>query len=116
MSPFGALLRYYRELSGLSQEEIAHQLSLDSKTISAIETGRRKPPPGDQLRKLSAALKLTPDESQELVEVADNSNYVLRIPRDVSPRTVQALNKLVKSSYSLECEQVAAIEAMLERR
>ncbi|MCM3473637.1 MULTISPECIES: helix-turn-helix domain-containing protein [Brevibacillus] len=40
---FGAVLRRYRKLRNLSQEELALQSNLDRTYISLLETGKRSP-------------------------------------------------------------------------
>lgn len=40
---WGAMLKHYREQSGLSQEQLAQRINYSSAQIASVETGRRKP-------------------------------------------------------------------------
>jgi transcriptional regulator with XRE-family HTH domain len=42
MEGFGERLRYYRELSGLSQEQLAVKAGTNSSTVAKIESGRTR--------------------------------------------------------------------------
>ena len=116
MTPFGALLRYFREDRGVSQHEMARRLSEDSKLISAIETGRRRPPKGEELQRIRDALLLSEAEFKQLSEAAEHSGYTLRIPREISPRGLQLAHRLVNSLGGLRQDQLTAIQMILERR
>ena len=114
MTPFGALLRYYREERGLSQFEMARQLSVDSKYISSIETGRRRPPSSELMSALYATLRLTEDQQSQLKMAAQNSSYVIRIPRSISPIGLQLVHRLVRCLEGLRPDQISAIQAFIE--
>ena len=55
---FGALLRRYREVAGLSQEELADRAGLTAKGVGALERGERQRPYPQTLRQLADALGL----------------------------------------------------------
>lgn len=116
MTPFGALLRYYREVRGYSQQRIAQRISSDSKIISAIETGRRLPPEGDDFERLCAALNLSEDERRKLGQAAQESSYIIRISREETPRNIQFIHRVVKSLGDLGPEQVSMIEDLIQGR
>jgi transcriptional regulator with XRE-family HTH domain len=50
----GALLRHHREAVRWTVEEAAAELECDASKISRIETGHRKPMPGDMIKLLTA--------------------------------------------------------------
>ena len=54
-------VRRLRELSALSQRELAARAKLSVTTVNRIEIGRRKPMP-KTVRKLAEALGVTPEE------------------------------------------------------
>ena len=54
-------IRRLRELRALSQRELATQAKLSVTTVNRIEVGLRKPMP-KTVRKLAAALQVTPEE------------------------------------------------------
>ena len=56
-----ANVRRLRELSALSQRELAARARLSVTTINQIETGKRKPMP-KTIRKLAESLGVTPGE------------------------------------------------------
>lgn len=114
MTPFGALLRYYRQERGLTQQEMARQLSVDSKHISSLETGRRRPPELDELEKVFSALQLTQSQRDKLRTAAQDSAYLIRIPREVSPLGLQLAHHLVRSLRGMRPEQITAIQALIE--
>ena len=116
MTPFGALLRYFREDRGISQHEMGRRLAEDSKLVSAIETGRRRPPKGEKLRRIRDVLLLSEAEFNQLSEAAEHSGYTLKIPREISPRRLQLAHRLVNSLGGLQQDQLTAIQAILERR
>lgn len=79
-NPIGDRLRLAREMSGLSQGQVAKLLGLHRPTISEIEAGRRKVS-SDELAKLSEIYKVSiswltqvrdeiTDTQQERVELA----------------------------------------------
>jgi non-specific serine/threonine protein kinase len=55
---FGALLRHYRALAGLTQEERAERARLSARGISALESGERTAPRRDTVHLLAEALGL----------------------------------------------------------
>ncbi|WP_345106617.1 helix-turn-helix domain-containing protein [Streptomyces drozdowiczii] len=52
---FGALLRHYRELAGLSQEALGLKIGFSKSQVAMVERGQR-PPKGDFVPKADAAL------------------------------------------------------------
>jgi predicted ATPase/DNA-binding XRE family transcriptional regulator len=64
---FGARLRRLREVSGLSQEELAHRAGLTPNAIGALERGERRRPYPNTVRALADALDLDGAERTELI-------------------------------------------------
>lgn len=58
-SPFGALLRQFREAAGLSQEQLAERTGLSQRGISDLERGLRTAPRPETFRMLADGLDLT---------------------------------------------------------
>ncbi|GAC1394914.1 MAG: tetratricopeptide repeat protein [Chloroflexota bacterium] len=57
----GDLLRRYREQAGLTQEDLAERAEMSVRALIYLERGLHRPYP-DTLRRLAAALALTPEE------------------------------------------------------
>lgn len=67
---FGALLRRYRKMAGLTQEELAERALLSAYTVSALERGSSQSPRKDTLDLLADALGLAPPERAALAAAA----------------------------------------------
>src|SRR5690348_1017309 len=59
-SPFGALLRRYRTLAGLSQESLAGRAGVSVRAVSDLERGVNRTPRAETLDLLVTALGLGP--------------------------------------------------------
>ena len=71
---FQRRLREQRARKGLSQEELAEQAGLSLRTIQRIENGETAPR-GDTLKRIAAALKVSPDELIDW-QVQEDNNVV----------------------------------------
>lgn len=116
MTPFGVLLRYRREERGMSQHELATVLGLDSKQVSAIETGRRRPPADEALLKIRSALALSDAEFAELCEASSFSTYIVRIPHDVSPKNLRLIHEIIGSIGRLRSEELFEVRQGIQKR
>ena len=67
---FGAQLKALREAAGFTQEELATIAGLSVHAVSALERGERRRPHVDTVRALSAALDLTGQTGDALLESA----------------------------------------------
>jgi transcriptional regulator with XRE-family HTH domain len=67
---FGAVLRHYRELAGLSQEKLAERAGLSAKAIGAQERGERRRPYPHTIDLLANALGLEGPERRALIAAA----------------------------------------------
>jgi predicted ATPase/DNA-binding XRE family transcriptional regulator len=72
--PFGALLRAYRRERELRQEELAEQAGISVYTISNLERGVAQAPHLDTIRRLAAALDLSPSEEAALLGAARHTS------------------------------------------
>lgn len=68
-SRFGELLRRSRRLAGLTQEELAERSGVSDRTIRGLESGDRGNPRVGTVQLLAEALRLTPEQSAELLAV-----------------------------------------------
>lgn len=69
-SGFGALLKRYRDVAGLTQEELAERAGLSVEAISGIERGLVHVPRKDTVARLADALGLTETERESFSETA----------------------------------------------
>lgn len=114
MTPFGTLLRFHRESRGYKQREFATCLGITNRVLSAVETGRRSPPDDKTMARIKSTLELSDDEFVKLKEAADNSAFVVRIPRDYSPERVALVHQFVSSLSRLRRDKIAIIRRALE--
>ena len=83
---FAVLLRRYRELAGLAQEELAERAGLSAKAIGALERGDRRRPHPSTVRRLSAALGLSdPERAHLLASVPRPPAVTARPPAPAAP-------------------------------
>lgn len=115
MTPFGALLRSYRNERGITATALGRPLKLTRREISALETGRRGPPEEPILLEIREALDLTPGEYQALQQAALHSARTVRIPKDVSPNGVRLVHELVGSLGRLRPSQLVTISQFIKR-
>jgi transcriptional regulator with XRE-family HTH domain len=78
----GELLRRYRIVAGLTQEELAERAGLSARAIRALESGAHRSPRKDTLNLLAAALELTSTDRARL-EVGMRQH---RTAATISPR------------------------------
>jgi predicted ATPase/DNA-binding XRE family transcriptional regulator len=76
---FGALLRRYRELAGLTQEALAQRAALSARGISDLERGARLAPRPDTVAALAEALGLAPHQRGLLVAAARARQAPIRL-------------------------------------
>ncbi len=79
---FGPLLRRFRLEAGLTQEQLAERAQLSARGLGYLEQGARRPYP-ETLRRLAAALALTPKQHAAFVDAAGGAP--VRAPRAQPP-------------------------------
>jgi len=67
---FGAQLKSLREAAGFTQEELATIAGLSGHAVSALERGQRRRPHAETVRALAAALDLSPERRDALLQSA----------------------------------------------
>jgi transcriptional regulator with XRE-family HTH domain len=68
--PFAELLRDFRLLAGLTQEELAERAGLSPRGVSDLERGARRNPYPATVRQLAAAMSLAPEDQASLEAAA----------------------------------------------
>jgi len=114
MTPFGSLLRFYRNERGIPLTDLARQIPLSVKILSAIETGRRRPPGREDISAIAKVLNLIPTEAAALAEAAQYSTPLLRLPENATPREYRLAHRVVSSLRRLSEPEMAAIHAVLD--
>ena len=92
---FSALLRKYRRLAGLSQEELAERADLSRRTISDLERGVKSTPQPSTLELIVEALELSGPDRQSLLgsvprrtrrtQDIDQGFTTAELPADLTP-------------------------------
>lgn len=116
VTPFGSLLRYFRNQRGIALKALAAKIHISPKVLYALESGIRRPPTGDDLLALSDALSLRPNEARALAEAAQDSVTTLRIPRAATAREYRLAHQLFRHLGRLSDEQIDGIETLLKDR
>jgi predicted ATPase/DNA-binding XRE family transcriptional regulator len=88
-TPFGDLLRQYRQAASLSQEALAERAGLSAKGIGLLESGRRLAPHPETVTLLAAALELATAQRAAMIAAATRA------------RTTGALRLYLAGSASL---------------
>jgi transcriptional regulator with XRE-family HTH domain len=105
---FGTRLAELRQARGLSQEELADQVSVSRRVIAYYETQSTQPP-GALLVDLAQALKVSTDELLGMKAVTEK----------LSPKTARLLKRLRRIEELPPADQRAVlklVDAMLETR
>jgi transcriptional regulator with XRE-family HTH domain len=67
---FGDLFRRYRDVAGLTQEELARKAGVSVPTVSNLERGRSRTPYRATVRSLASALELSEEDRAGLLAAA----------------------------------------------
>ncbi|HEU5347672.1 MAG TPA: AAA family ATPase, partial [Ktedonobacterales bacterium] len=107
---FGALLRRYRTLAGLTQEQLAERAGLSARAITALERGVNRAPQRETFRLLADALALTPEEEAALEAAARRLRQ-----RTTSDRmAVHAQNQAARAPFLGREQQMERLRHHLE--
>lgn len=113
MPEFGATIRKIREQLRKTLASVAADMGVSVVYLSDIERGRRSPPLGEKLQKLSASLQLNP---QEVEEWAHKERQ--RVELNLNNRTEVASNAaimLARRWDSLSDDEASQILKILNR-
>jgi predicted ATPase/DNA-binding XRE family transcriptional regulator len=109
---FGGLLKRYRAVAGLTQEQLAERAGLSARGVLYLERGVRRPYP-DTLRRLADALGLAPPERQALVSAAHGG--LAAAVADTSSVSLGAALPIPPTPLLGRDADVAALAALLRR-
>jgi len=114
MTPQGTILAFLRTDRSVSQAELGQRIGLSAQSISAVETGRRRPLTPIEIDHVRRALDLSAAEAQQLHGAARVSEQRIRIPVGTPPRVMRAAHALGEVLDRLDADQIRAIEAIAE--
>ena len=100
---------------GLTQIAFAKIIDVHPRVLSAIETGRRQPPFPQVISRWAELAGLTGVELSRLEEAAQDSPYIIRLPKTASPRALRLVHRVVRVVESLKQDQLQAIHRLLEQ-
>ena len=70
MASYAEVLRELREAAGVSQRSLASELGISHTLLNRSESGTRLPASPDEVQRIAAALRLTPDQLDQLLAAA----------------------------------------------
>jgi predicted ATPase/DNA-binding XRE family transcriptional regulator len=103
---FADLLRHYRTMAGLSQEDLAERSGLSVRAISDLERGIRARPRFETVRMLADALELDPSERTILLSAARPSGTLIK--QRSTPPAIPALSVPLTSLVGREGDAAEA--------
>ena len=113
-SVFGEELYRARTRRGLSQAATAKASRLTRGYYSQLENSRRFPPPPLTLKRIAAALKLSPAEGEKLQSLAETErSQMLRLPREIPTTIANVLRRLAQRAHQLSPALVRELEILL---
>lgn len=121
MTPFGARLRALRRARNVSLKQMAGALGVSSAYLSALEHGRRGPPPWPLVQSVIAYFNVIWDEAEELQRLAALSHPRVTVDTaGLPPEATELANVLARDIARLSRAEAAAllqrVKAMVEQR
>jgi predicted ATPase/DNA-binding XRE family transcriptional regulator len=112
---FGDLLRHYRELAGLTQEELAEKAGLTAKAIGALERGERRQPYPATVHALAQALKLCEADYAALLAARTRRAPEMPAPPPHAPAPMPSTMPAQLTPLIGRAAEVAAVGQLLKR-
>src|SRR5919199_1361727 len=111
---FGDLVKRYRQRAGLTQRQLADRAEprLDFTYVSKIEGNKVPPPARDIVEGIARALRLSPEEREELITAAG------RVPRDLEQWVMREpkARQLYRSIQQLpRAEQAKLLQELIDQ-
>jgi transcriptional regulator with XRE-family HTH domain len=121
MTPFGAMVRALRRARNVSLKQMAGALGVSSAYLSALEHGRRGPPPWPLVQSVIAYFNVIWDEAEELQRLAALSHPRVTVDTaGLPPEATELANLLARDIARLSRGEAAAllqrVKAMVEQR
>lgn len=105
----------FRRDRRVAQKALALTVGIDPTRLSALERGRVLGPAPDLVRRLCAALRLSPAESEQLRQAAAHDRVMREITRNVDRERHQLLALSLDAAHVLSQEDCVALVAFIRR-
>lgn len=115
MSPFANKLKEIRIRRNLQQKKIAEIVGCEQSYISALETDAKVPPQGAKLLSLLKNLKLSKEEENELVDAAQMSERIIKLPMKADEKLFEVFHELKKQAKTIDPLKLEIIRLTLKR-
>lgn len=113
MTPFSELLFTLRRSKGLYQKELADMLNIGSSYLSGLESGNKKPPGLEQLKRFALTLKLSAEQTEEFFQMAELSRRRIEIPIEASKEEFLLVHEFAAELGKLSHTQVEMMRLLL---
>lgn len=110
------MLRELRMRHNVRQVELAELLGYEQSYISALEVGLKGPPTQEFIKRLKAALPLSPDEQRELQTAVEASERKLVLDADTPQDVYWLLKELREAVQQLSPVHIRLIRDVLRLR
>jgi len=110
----GSAIRQARELGGMTQSELAHELRVSQNVVGRLESGGRTDPRLSTMLRLSAALGISLDELAVIGGLLPES----ATRKGSAPKTIEVLRRVREAKKALieTLEALETLERSLTRR
>lgn len=117
MTPFGARVRQWRALRGVTLAQMAAAMQLSSAYLSALEHGRRGAPSVGLVHQVCEYLDLIWDDADELRRLALLSRPRVTLDTGgLAPEVTELANRLADSIRAVSPDRAKALLAVLAQR
>jgi len=113
---FGSKLFELRTRRAISQQKLAAIAGLSKAYVSSIENERKAPPSPRAVRKLSAALALSPAQLRQLERLAEcnRMNCTVRVSAQARPDVAALIKLIARQQAMLSPTNIAHMRQQLE--
>jgi transcriptional regulator with XRE-family HTH domain len=111
---FGALLYAHRMKAGMTQVDVASSARVSASYFSAIENGKRLPPPRQTALRIARALRLTRDAAAHLVNASQRERGADRRDEDLPPEVQLLIRDLRMHAFAVPGRFVTALRTKLK--
>jgi len=116
MSPFGIIVRSYRNQKGISLKTLANALGVTSTFLSALERGKRRKPSRKIVDGIISFFNLDNDRINELEEAVRYSDTRPKIPSDARPEVYTAIHNMIMNADDIQDYELQIINLLTCKR